>query len=437
MFLGFEMFLVLGVPAVVVKEAYYSGMPDVILIQKMVAGIDHSILLAIPFFLFAAELMSEGRIAVLLSRSTNACFRRFRGGPGYGAIGACMAFGSVCGSAPATVAALGRLMYPSLRAVGFSDTFSLGLIVSAAETALLIPPSITLIIYGWITETSIARLFAGGLIVGIVMGLAFAVAVLIEVWRRGIGLVPDKVSATGAVLRGTFWALGMPVIILGGIYAGIVTATEAAAVSVIYAVFVEAVIFRTLTMRKFLAIAQRSALMTSIIFMLLAAGSVISYFITIAQVPEAILAFMKAIDAGPYLFLLVVNIVLLIAGMFIDPGTAIVVLMPALFPVAVSLGIRSGASRSGRLRHRLHRHDHAAVRAGPVRRLVDLEQAGDRSDPRRRPVHCRQHRGAGDRHVRAERRDVLSESIVRQRLKRRRAAQGAAMCPLIDPGANG
>jgi C4-dicarboxylate transporter DctM subunit len=339
MFLGFEMFLVLGVPAVVVKQAYYSGMPDVILIQKMVAGIDYSILLAIPFFLFAAELMSEGRIAALLSRSTNACFRRFRGGPGYGSIGACMAFGSVCGSAPATVAALGRLMYPSLRAVGFSDTFSLGLIVSAAETALLIPPSITLIIYGWITETSISRLFAAGLIVGIVMGLAFGVAVLIEVWRRGIGLVQDKVSATGAVLRGTFWALGMPVIILGGIYAGIVTATEAAAVSVIYAVFVEAVIFRTLTMRKFLAIAQRSALMTSIIFMLLGAGSVISYFITIAQVPEAILAFMKAIDAGPYLFLLIVNIVLLIAGMFIDPGTAIVVLMPALFPVAVSLGI--------------------------------------------------------------------------------------------------
>jgi C4-dicarboxylate transporter DctM subunit len=339
MFLGFEMFLVLGVPALLIKYAYYDSMPNVILVQKMVAGIDHSVLLAIPFFIFAAELVSEGRIAELLSRSTNSCFRRVRGGTGYGAIASCMAFGSVCGSAPATVAALGRLMYPSLRATGFSDAFSLGLIVSAAETALLIPPSITLIIYGWLTETSIARLFAGGLVVGIVLGLAFGAAVLIEVWRRDIVLPEHKPAASGRVIWGTMWALGMPVIILGGIYAGIVTATEAAAVSVIYAVFVESVVFRTLTLRRFIAIAQRCAVLTSVIFILLATGSAIAYFITIAGVPEWIIGVMKAINAGPYLFLLIVNIVLLIAGMFIDPGTAILVLIPALFPVAKSLGI--------------------------------------------------------------------------------------------------
>jgi C4-dicarboxylate transporter DctM subunit len=339
LFLGFEMFLVLGVPAFFIKEAYYGNLPDVVLVQKMVAGIDHSILLSIPFFIFAAELMSEGRLADLLSRATHACFRRVRGGAGYSSIAACMAFGSVCGSAPATVAALGRLMHPRLRADGFSDRFSLGLIVSAAETALLIPPSITLIIYGWLTETSISRLFAGGLVVGIVLGLAFAANVLLEVWRHGLAPREEKIGTTREVVRGTAWALGMPLIILGGIYSGIVTATEAAAVSVLYAVFVEAAIFRALTLRKFMMIAQRSAVLTSVIFVLLAAGSVVSFFITLAQVPDWILQFMKAIDAGPYLFLLIVNIVLLIAGMFIDPGTAIVVLMPALFPVAVSLGI--------------------------------------------------------------------------------------------------
>jgi C4-dicarboxylate transporter DctM subunit len=339
LFLGFEMFLVLGIPALLIKESYFGGMPDLVLVQKMVAGIDNSILLSIPFFIFAAELMSEGRLADLLSRATHACFRRVKGGAGYSSIAACMAFGSVCGSAPATVAALGRLMHPRLRADGFSDRFSLGLIVSAAETALLIPPSITLIIYGWITETSISRLFAGGLVVGIVLGLAFAANVLLEVWRRGLTPREEKVSATREVAWGTAWALGMPVIILGGIYTGVMTATEAAAVSVVYAVFVETVVFRALTFRKFLMIAQRSAVLTSAIFILLAAGSVLAFFITLAQVPQWVLEFMKAIEAGPLLFLLIVNIVLLIAGMFIDPGTAIIVLMPALFPVAVSMGI--------------------------------------------------------------------------------------------------
>lgn len=339
MFLGFEMFLVLGVPELLIKWSYYDGMPDFVLVQKMVGGIDFSVLLAIPFFIFAAELMSEGRIAELLSRSTAACFRRLPGGPAYGAIAACMAFGSVCGSAPATVAALGRLMYPRLRASGFNDAFTLGLIVSAAETALLIPPSITLIIYGWLTETSIARLFAGGLIVGIVLGLAFGANVMFEVWRRNIVPRENRTALTWGIVRGTLWALGMPIIILGGIYAGVVTATEAAAVSTIYAVFVEAVVFRTLSIGKFMAIAQRCAVLTAVIFMLLATGSAIAYFITLSGIPEWILALMKAIDAGPYLFLLVVNIVLLLAGMFIDPGTAIVVLMPALFPVAKSLGI--------------------------------------------------------------------------------------------------
>jgi C4-dicarboxylate transporter DctM subunit len=335
--LGFEMFLVIGVPALLIKQAYFASFPEVVLVQKMVGGIDHGVLLAIPFFIFAADLMSEGRIALLLSRSANACFSRVRGGAGYGAIASCMMFGSVCGSASATVAALGRLMYPQLKAAGFRESFSLGLVVSAAETALLIPPSITLIIYGWLTETSISRLFAAGLAVGIVLGLAFAGAVLIEVWWYGSR--EKTVSATGEVIRGTAWALGMPLIILGGIYGGIFTATEAAAVSVLYAVFVEAVIFRALTFRKFLEVAQRSAILTSIIFILLAVGSVISFFVVLADIPNWILSFMKAIDAGPYLFLLIVNIVLLIAGMFIDPGTAILILIPALFPVAVSLGI--------------------------------------------------------------------------------------------------
>jgi C4-dicarboxylate transporter DctM subunit len=337
--LGFELFLVLGVPVYLVKAAYYGSAPDEILVQKMVGGINHSILLAIPFFVFAGELMAGGRIARLLSRAAEAGFRGVRGGAGHAAVVSSMAFGSVSGSAPATVAALGRLMYPRLRATGFSESFSLGLVISSAETALLIPPSISLIIYGWLTETSISRLFAAGLVVGVVLGLAFHALVAYEVWRRGMGSPAERRDAATEALRGTAWALGMPAIILGGIYSGVFTATEAAAVSVLYALFVEAAVFRTLGLRAFFQVAQRSAVLTTVIFMLIAVGSALSYFITVAHVPQAVLAFMKAIDAGPLAFLLIVNVVFLIAGMFIDPGAAMLVLVPALFPVARSFGI--------------------------------------------------------------------------------------------------
>jgi C4-dicarboxylate transporter DctM subunit len=337
--LGFELFMVLGVPVYLVKAAFYGSAPDEILVQKMVGGINHSILLAIPFFVFAGELMSDGRIARLLSRATESGFRNLRGGSGHAAVLSAMAFGSVSGSAPATVAALGRLMYPRLRGTGFSEKFTLGLIISVAETALLIPPSISLIIYGWLTETSISRLFAAGLTVGVVLGLAFHALVAFETWRRGVGSPAERRDAAAEALRGTAWALGMPAIILGGIYSGVFTATEAAAVSVLYALFVEAAVFRTLTWRGFLHVAQRSAVLTCVIFMLIAVGSALAYFITVARVPQAVLAFMQAIDAGPLMFLLIVNIVFLVAGMFIDPGAAQLVLVPALFPVAQSFGI--------------------------------------------------------------------------------------------------
>jgi len=340
LFAGFEMFLVLGVPGYVVKLAFFDNLPDAVIVQKMVGGIDHELLLAIPFFMFAAEMMSGGRLAGLLGGSAQAGLRRVRGGAAYAAIASSMGFAAVSGSAPATVAALGRVMYPPLVQAGFRKEFSLGLIVSAAETALLIPPSISLIIYGWLTGTSISKLFAAGLVIGIVLGLAFAVMVFFEVRRHGIKAAAESGAApTKGMLKGTLWALGMPLVILGGIYSGIFTATEAAAVSVAYALFVEAVVFRTLTFIRFMHIAQRTAVMTSVIFMLLALGSIIAYFVVISGLPNALLEFTQAIGAGPYLFLMIVNIVLIIAGMFIDPGTTQIILVPVLFPVAVSLGI--------------------------------------------------------------------------------------------------
>lgn len=337
---GFEMFLVLALPALAIKEAFYPNLIDVLLIQRLVGGINHSTLLAIPFFIFAAHLMGAGRFASQLTDMMRVFLGHVRGGMGQTTIGASMAFGSVSGSAPATVAAMGRIVYPQMRASGFSERFSLGLVVSSAETALLIPPSITLIIYGWVTGTSIAQLFAGGLAVGIFLGLAFAVMVSIEARIRGLAGAerhgwPDRL----AMLWHAKWALGMPLIILGGIYSGTFTPTEAAAVSVVYAILVEWLVFRELTWAKLVTITEDSAVVTAVIFILLAVGGLLSYFVTLAQIPDQINAMLESVNAGPILFLIVVNICFLLAGMIIDPNSALLILVPPLYPVAMAFGI--------------------------------------------------------------------------------------------------
>jgi C4-dicarboxylate transporter DctM subunit len=338
--LGFEMFLVLGIPALATKEAFYGNIPDAAIVQKIFGGIDHTTLLAIPFFIFAAHLMGSGQIAKNLTGFVRSLVGHTRGGMGHTVIGGSMAFGSVSGSAPATVAAMGKMVYPEMRKNGFSEKFSLGLLVASAETALLIPPSITFIIYGWMTGTSIAKLFAGGLAVGLFLGLAFAIMVWIEAKRHGIE--PDEKTTWGqrlASLREAKWALGMPFIILGGIYSGTITPTEAAAVSVVYAIFVEMVVYRNFGIIDLVKITEQSAISTCVIFILLALGGLISFYVTLAQVPTQITDFLAAIDAGPIQFLLAVNVCFLIAGMFIDPNSALLILVPPLFPVAQAMGV--------------------------------------------------------------------------------------------------
>src|SRR5688572_20291998 len=213
--LGFEMFLVMGIPTLFAWQLFFPNIPSIAVAQKLIGGVNTSTLLAIPFFVFAADIMARGTIARRLTDLVKTNVAHRAGGLGHTTVISCMCFGSICGSAPATVAALGRLLHPELIRARYSEKFSLGLIASSAECALLIPPSITLIIYGWLTGTSIADLFAAGLAVGIVLGIAFMIQVQIVTWRSGAGA-----SARASrherflALREGLVALGMPVIIL-------------------------------------------------------------------------------------------------------------------------------------------------------------------------------------------------------------------------------
>ncbi len=338
--LGFEMLLVMGLPAVLAKAIYHGAMPEVVVPQKIMSGVNVGTLLAIPFFIFAAELMAKGVIAQRLTAMVRALVGHYAGGIGHTTVGSCMAFGAVCGSAPATVAALGRLCHPELVRAGYPEKFGLGLVAASAECALLIPPSITLIIYGWITGTSIAALFAGGLAVGIVLGVAFMVLVQIETWRVGArrGERPARKERLAAFGAGA-WALGLPLVILGGIYSGFFTATEAAAVAVVYAVFVEMVVYRAIGWRELVRLAESSAVAVSTIFILLAMGALLSHFVVLAEVPRIVLDFVRGLDMNWVAFLLFVNLLLLVAGMFIDPNSILLLFVPTLYPVATALGI--------------------------------------------------------------------------------------------------
>lgn len=337
---GFEMFMVLGIPALAVKAGFFANLPDLILPQRMTAGINQTLLLAIPFFLFAAQLMGQGQIATRLTDVVRALVGHLRGGIGYTTIGGAMGFGSVSGSAPATVAAMGKILYPELRRVGFGDRFALGLIVSSAETALLIPPSITLIVYGWITGTSIAALFAAGVGVGVILGLACAVLTMIEARRSGVRGDPRaRLAEIASTIRRAGWALGMPVLILGGIYSGLFTPTEAAVMSVVYAIFVEMLIYRSLDLKTLARVAEQAIVQNAVIFLLLAIGTALSYFITLAQIPATLIGFLDEMQVGPVVFLMIVNVAFIIAGMFIDPNSIQLMLVPALYPVAMHLGL--------------------------------------------------------------------------------------------------
>ena len=337
--LGFEMFLVLGVPVLLIQDTFFTSMPSAAIIQKLVGGINHSTLLAIPFFILTAELMVAGESAKRLTTLVQSLVGHWIGGIGHTTIGGAMAFGSVSGSAPATVTAIGKIMFPELRAAGFRDSFSLGLIISSAEVALLIPPSITLIIYGWITGTSITALFIASLGVGVILGLAFSILVFVECLYRAERRPLTSHIPVLAALRSATWALGLPFIILGGIYSGFFTATEAAVVSVVYALAIESIVYRTLTLKRLVMIIECGAILTSVIFILLAMGSVVSYFVALLQLPDILLTFLDEIGADLVLFLFILNICFFIAGMFIDPNSALLILVPSLSPVAFALGI--------------------------------------------------------------------------------------------------
>lgn len=337
--LGVPIFLIL-LASVTVLLAAFMNVPFTVVPQTMFGSIDKFSLLAVPFFIFAGEVMGHGGISERIIRWVLSIFGGIRGSLALTTVGACEFFGAISGSSPATVAAVGRLLYPALRERGYEETFALGLVTSSGAIASVIPPSIIMILYGASAEQSVASLFIAGFLPGILIGVLMAIYIVVYARRQNLrGLERFRWAAFGQATRRGIWALGTPVVILGGIYTGIFTPTEAAGIAGIYGIIVTRFVYRDITWPRLWEIAVNSVFLTAQIMIIVAASGVFSWLLTISGVPQTMVRFIEELNMAPWAMLVAINVFLLIVGCLIDPTSATLILTPLLVPIARHLGI--------------------------------------------------------------------------------------------------
>jgi C4-dicarboxylate transporter DctM subunit len=337
--LGFPIFLVL-LSAVSVALVFYMHMPLAALHQNLFGSINAYALLAIPYFIYAGELMGRGSVARRLVDFVQDGVGSVRGSLGVTTVGVATIFGAISGVSAAAVATIGKIMYPSMVNAGYPKPFAAGLITAVGAIDIIIPPSIPMIVYGAAAQESVPRLYAAGIVPGLLIALLIGGYVVFRAARENFGApVAFDLSRFLRSTGRSLWALGAPAIILGGIYGGVFSPTEAAAVACVYAMIVTLVVFRELPVGDIVEAAAITVRFTSQILIIVACAGVFAWVLTVNQVPATLVGWIKYLDASPWQFLLVVNVLLLVVGCFLDPLSAILLLTPLLVPVAKALGI--------------------------------------------------------------------------------------------------
>jgi C4-dicarboxylate transporter DctM subunit len=307
---------------------------------KFFQTFEHFTLLAIPFFILAGNFLTTGGVARRMINFAISAVGHLPGGLAIASVLACMLFAAVSGSSPATVVAIGSIVIAGMVKVGYSQSFATGVIVNAGTLGILIPPSITLVIYAAVTETSVGRLFMAGVIPGILLGLCLMVAIYLAARIKKLPRQP-KASWTERfnLFREALWGLLLIVIVLGGIYGGVFTPTEAAAVAAIYAFLCAVFIYRDLHIFEVPRVLLDSARVTVMLMFIICNAFLFGHVLTTAQIPQQIAQMIVDANLSPWHFLLVVNIILLVAGNFMDPAPIVLITAPIFFPTAVKLGI--------------------------------------------------------------------------------------------------
>ena len=354
LFISFFIMLLIGLPIAIclgmssaltvlvasATDPKFSMLDLSIIATNTYTGTAKFLLLAIPFFVLSGNIMAKAGISTRLVSFIDDCVGHVRGGMAIVCVIVVCFFGAISGSGPATVAALGAVLVPTMIESGFSAAFSEGLMATSSSIAIVIPPSIAFVVYSSIANTNVGEMFMAGIVPGILMGIALAVVVLIEVRRKGIKPAHEKRSWKERFksFKEAFWGLLMPVIILGGIYGGIFTPTEAAAVSVVYGLIVGMFIYREVKVKDLFGIMVDSAKTTGGIMLIVASASLFSYCCTLFGISQAAQQLLTSVSANRAVFLIIVNIIFLIAGCFIDANSAMYIFIPIMLPVALQLG---------------------------------------------------------------------------------------------------
>lgn len=347
LFLLLLVFMFLGVPIAI--SLGLSGAMSILMFSqdslsslaiKLFETSDAYTFLAIPFFLLSGAFMTTGGVAQRLIDFANACVGHIRGGLAIAAVLACMLFAALSGSSPATVAAAGSIAVAGMVRSGYLKEFGAGIICNAGTLGILIPPSIVMVVYSAATETSVGKLFMAGVIPGLLLGLMLMIAIYIV---ARIKKLPAQPRATFAqwlgCARRAFWGLLLLVIILGGIYSGMFTPTEAAAVAAVYSAFVALFVYKDMRLRDCPKVLLESGRLSIMLMFIIANAMLFAHVLTTEQIPQEITAWVISEGLTPIGFLLMVNVVLLIAGSFMEPSAIVLILAPIFFPIAMKLGI--------------------------------------------------------------------------------------------------
>lgn len=336
---GLPVYLVLLTTSVVLVLGFLN-LPISQVPLTMFGSVDKFALMAVPFYIFAGELMGRGGLSQRLVNWVLSMIGGVRGSLALTTVGTCTIFGAISGSSPATVAAVGKLLQPSMQKAGYDEKFSVPLLTSAGAVALIIPPSIAMILYGTVAEQSITQLFIAGVIPGLLISALLAIYILAVAARLRLREGQQfRFAHFLAMTKEGAWALGAPVIVLGGIYLGVFSPTEAAGVLCVYGIAVTRFIYRDITWRQIFEIAVQSMRLTAQILLIVAAAGVFSWLLTITGVSQAAVGLVNQFAVSQWTILLGINILLLIVGCFLDPNSAILVLTPLLVPICQAFNI--------------------------------------------------------------------------------------------------